>query len=127
MTDKSVDLEVILLFHGRRGVRKLYCPSDLPLRFIPPRLAARCPPLTAAGGQGPQDNTACGLAHTRFISSMDGYTGHASGAAGSQGFARAGGVRLKEGVPTLGHVRGKDPADTSYREAMTQETPGGME
>ena len=40
---------------------------------------------------------------------------------------RAGGVRLKEGVPTLGHVRGKDPADTSYREAMTKETPGGME
>ncbi len=40
---------------------------------------------------------------------------------------RAGGVRLKEGVPTLGHVRGKDPADTSYREAMTQETSGGME
>jgi hypothetical protein len=35
--------------------------------------------------------------------------------------------RLKEGVPTLGHVRGKDPADTSYREAMTKETPGGME
>ena len=65
--------------------------------------------------------------HTHFISSMDGYTGHASGAAGSQGFARAGGVRLKEGVPTLGHVRGKDPADTSYREAMTKETPGGME
>ena len=47
--------------------------------------------------------------------------------AGSHGFARAGGVRLKEGVPTLGHVRGKDPADTSYREAMTKETPGGME
>ena len=61
MTDKSVDLEVIFFFHGRRGVRKRYCPSDLPLRSIPPRLAARCPPLTAAGGQGPQDNTACGL------------------------------------------------------------------
>ena len=27
----------------------------------PPRLSARCPPLTAAGGQGPQDNTAYGL------------------------------------------------------------------
>ena len=40
---------------------------------------------------------------------------------------RAGGVRLKEGVPTLGHVRGRDLADTSYREAMTKETPGGME
>ena len=33
---------------------KRYCPSDLPLRSIPPRLTARCLPLTAAGGQGPQ-------------------------------------------------------------------------
>ena len=39
----------------------------------------------------------------------------------------AGRVRLKEGVPTLGHVRERDLADTSYREAMTKETPGGME
>ena len=93
MTKKSIDLEVILFFHGRRGVRKRYCPSDLPLhsiphaprlsdvvnpfhgrsggrkrycpsdlplRSIPPRLTARCLPLTAAGGQGPQDNTAYG-------------------------------------------------------------------
>ena len=28
-------------------------PADLPLRSIPPRLTARCLPLTAAGGQGP--------------------------------------------------------------------------
>ena len=34
---------------GRKG----YCPEDLPLRSIPPRLTARCLPLTAAGGQGP--------------------------------------------------------------------------
>ena len=42
---------------GGIGGRKRYCPEDLPLRSIPPRLTARCPPLTAAGGQGPQDNT----------------------------------------------------------------------
>ena len=40
------------------GSRKRYSPSDLPLRSIPPRLTARCLPLTAAGGQGPQGNTA---------------------------------------------------------------------
>ena len=37
------------------------------------------------------------------------------------------GRHLKEGVPTLGHVRGRDPTDTSYRAAMTKETLGGME
>ena len=47
--------------------------------------------------------------------------------AGLHAKQRAGGVRLKEGVPTLGHVSGKDPADTSYRAAMTKEAPGGME
>ena len=36
-------------------------------------------------------------------------------------------ARLKEGVPTLGHVRGRGPTDTSYRAAMTKETLGGME
>ena len=40
MTKKSIDLEVILFFHGRRGVRKRYCPSDLPLHSIPPRRCA---------------------------------------------------------------------------------------
>ena len=30
---------VVNPFHGRRGVRKRYCPSDLPLRSIPPRAA----------------------------------------------------------------------------------------
>ena len=39
----------------------------------------------------------------------------------------ADGSHLKEGVPTLGHVRGRGPTDTSYRVAMTQETLGGME
>ena len=48
-----------LIFHGQRGVRKRHCPSDLPLRSIPPRLTAWYLPLTAAGGQGPQDKTAC--------------------------------------------------------------------
>ena len=32
----------------------------------------------------------------------------------------AGGSLLKEGVSTLGHVRGRGPTDTSYRKAMTQ-------
>ncbi len=40
MTKKSIDLEVILFFYGRRGVRKRYCPSDLPLHSIPPRRCA---------------------------------------------------------------------------------------
>ena len=82
MTDRSVGLEVILFGYrfsssefvglalfmagiggigGIGGIsgRKSYCPSDLPLRSIPPRLTARCLPLTAAGGQGPQDNVSC--------------------------------------------------------------------
>ncbi len=43
-------------------------PQDLPLRSIPPRLTARCLPLTAAGGQGPQDNTAYDHAYPLFPS-----------------------------------------------------------
>ena len=51
--------------YGRKGC----CPADLPLRSIPPRLTARCPPLTAAGGQGPQDNTSYGPATSIHSSS----------------------------------------------------------
>ena len=76
---------VVNPFHGRRGVRKRYCPSDLPLRSIPPRLAARCPPLTAAGGQGPQDNTACDHAIRRFPSSPRWRAHRPLTAAGGQG------------------------------------------
>ena len=54
-------------FIGRLGGRKRYCPEDLPLRSIPPRLTARCLPLTAAGGQGPQDNTAYDYAHITHL------------------------------------------------------------
>ena len=65
-----------LIFHGRRGGRKRYCPSDLPLRSIPPRLAARCPPLTAAGGQGPPDDTAYDRAHIHYYRLLPGGPEH---------------------------------------------------
>ena len=38
----------------------------------------------------------------------------------------ADGRRPTEGVPTLGHVRGRDPTAASYRTAMTPKTLGGM-
>ena len=52
--------------------------------------------------------------------------------AGFCGWDLPGAAAIHAGVPckteaTLGHVRGRDLADTSYREAMTKETPGGME
>ena len=37
------------------------------------------------------------------------------------------GIVPPEGVPTLGHVRGRGPADTSRSAAMARETSGGME
>ena len=43
------------------GCNKQYCPSDLPLRSIPPTPRCGPRPLAAAGGQGPQDNTAYDL------------------------------------------------------------------
>ena len=76
---------VVNPFHGRSGGRKRYCPSDLPLRSIPPRLAARCLPLTAAGGQGPQDNTAYDHAIRRFPSSPRWRAHRPLTAAGGQG------------------------------------------
>jgi len=39
------------------------------IHLHPPRLAARCPLLTAAGGQGPQGNTAYDPANIRSIPS----------------------------------------------------------